>query len=537
MVDPTKQNNDQDITDKVFKPVLERFKNILATPIAGENVYKDQILKHKAIKEYHKFLEEKGIIGTNIIPQYQVSQLSYDEYRKIAEKLRYGKPVSSEELRKIGQELVQNSVSPYTATCPAAQGEIEIIYGIQNFKYLNNNQPEITDLSKRIIPLGPLKGQLFKKISEPGKFPYGERRSKPDLDNPIHFEIKEDGTAKLPCSKGEEYYIKIDTLTSDDDIQQWLDGYQLMINELSEFLEYEWKTVHLPRWKANKDKGNNFWLGVNDGISEIPAIQQMDEQLFEYLNSSNAQAGIPPNPIREGMKYIIHSVTSIIQAIGNSLTKEQEKQYSFFLQDKIHMYILEIFILYWKELLSPADKAYFDGKELTEMFAAVIGFIIEFYLGGKAIDLLIKYSARMGFIVSSTFVEKDLIALANATSKLVLPQKMANGLAYRFAVWSLKRNININARIFNKINKTMANVDSIFMGQQTTYYIIREDVEAILSKTESIPVKNKAPTNATKETGDATKGETNLDPVSMLTGEELLTLVDDTLFSWNGNTF
>lgn len=48
MVDPTKQNNDQDITDKVFKPVLERFKNILATPIAGENVYKDQILKHKS---------------------------------------------------------------------------------------------------------------------------------------------------------------------------------------------------------------------------------------------------------------------------------------------------------------------------------------------------------------------------------------------------------------------------------------------------------------------------------------------------------
>lgn len=250
--------NNSDHKQEVLTPVLKRFAAILKET------------NHQAHEKYKQQLKKYGRASS-----IQLLTLNEKLSKTLSEK---GKEIARETkpwLYPVNPDQVESDRG-ITAQCSSKQ-EIIIQYGIDpklsafaNPDIHLANQPD----SEKFIKFGNLTGELIPQKADlvPNKMGNNQAHFKyyPDEDNAIPFTLNDDGMAKIKgCSADKQYYVRIHPITNEEEVAKWLNGYQQVIDHLSQFLESEWENVHAPRWKIYDEE----YQDAEDSYKDIPVPQ------------------------------------------------------------------------------------------------------------------------------------------------------------------------------------------------------------------------------------------------------------------------
>ncbi|MCO6540646.1 MAG: hypothetical protein J6569_11045, partial [Gilliamella sp.] len=536
-----KDNNDnKDRKQEILKPILVRFSKIL------------DVIDHEVHNKYKQQLKEKGVAsGIQLLSlNKKLSKTAREKTIEDAQKITPWLYPDPEQQKENDAENFKN-LERVTAKCPLNQ-KIVIQYGIDpKLSIFANTHLERDKLpiNERFLKVGKLKGKLLPVLTEHVPNKYGPTNMahsvfSPDEKNAIPFELNEDGIAVIEnCTPGRRYYVRIAPITDEEEINKWFTGYTQIIEHLSEFLTSEWDNIHSKRWKIYDEKYQQIEKLNTNNTTGFPLNPHTSVVLGDFIRGIIDEG---KQPIIDGLEFSLkYSPTplGVLNALdlakaasdkfwewyhSSEKKEDEQKEAYFFVQDEVYIYIIAAAVEYWYQLQSPKDKAYLAGKAFFHIAVEIVLFIAECYLIGKVIPIaasIIRASssaisrsaaalrAKGGVSAVETATTEDVILsmpqrfvdfFGSNPKKVALPESTSGGMT---------EEIVLKEGEINYINNAGINEATMEMGNAV--------------KTESSTVKN-----LPKEVdGNAIKGETNLDPVSMLTGEELLTLVDDTLFS------
>ncbi|WP_428557339.1 RHS repeat-associated core domain-containing protein [Pseudomonas edaphica] len=404
-----------------------------------------------------------------------------------------------EQVFKVGDEValvapINRSIIPSStvATCQA-NGTLTLVHMFQ---------------SKRFVPIGNTPVVLQRV--DPNGGPLGE---------PIHHTIGPSGILEITeCDRNQSYRISFYPDVSKDHVKALYASYQTVIAGLEERLRKAWNDTFQAQWRIYTDakpldqRRMLEKAALNGMGTALYTLWDNLTQLFDML------ADIKPNS-EKLLKYISQAeldelLTLSNDAIANGL---------LVLSDEPLLFIYVSAMVSWMRLLPPQDMQELMGEITGEVLINL---------------LLIRATAGMGVAVRLGTQVLGHIKSGRARSLLELLAKQHVGPTLEPHVAAVKPLLLSSAPTPIKT----VPVAPLKAGDQ----LVANPVPAVRSKTQQTALVRQEPVDDVPASGKNLNGDaaapadktvTHGCPVSMVTGEELLTLTDGTLdgilpFEW-----
>ncbi|MHC8354941.1 RHS repeat-associated core domain-containing protein [Pseudomonas sp. LB3P81] len=431
-------------------------------------------------------------------------RLCLNDYDAWAENFWTGWALDVEQVFKVGNDVrlraPKDSTEPVSstlATCPAS-GPLTLVHMFE---------------AARFVPIGDTPVMLEPLLAEDNGVPtFGE---------PIHKVIGPSGILEIPeCWRGYRYRVTFFPNVSTDHVKALYASYQSVIDDLEGWLRKEWTSEFEPLWADFSKAGfterygllqradwrgfeqslHGLWDDVKQVFALMADLQANSEKLLEYLTALELET----------------LLNASAEAIANVL---------LVLSDEPLMFIHLAAFTTWLRMLPPQYVAEVVAEIRTEV---LIGFLLVRLTGpaglnvgmsAKVLGKIKSERARQWLAAASLRLAEftpgaDLTRHANALKPLMVnarsaPLKPAPAVPLHITV-SESAVVQVNNPLAIARNKSQTRTRLSRMEH-------RDDAPA--------PAKN--PNGDSVDSADNTV--TNGCPVSMVTGEELLTLVDGSL--------
>lgn len=429
-------------------------------------------------------------------------RLCLNDYDAWAENFWTGGALDVEQVFKVGNDVRLSAprdtpVSSTVATCPAS-GPLTLVHMFE---------------AARFVPIGDTPVMLEPLLTgDSGVQTFGE---------PVHKVIGPDGILEIPdCWRGHRYRITFFPNVSTAHVKALYASYQHEIDELERWLREEWAAefqgmwagfsratfseryglLQQADWRGLENSLQGLWDDVKQVFALVADLQANSEKLLEYLTELELQT--------------LLSVPA--EAIANLL---------LLLSDEPLLFIHLAAFTTWLRLLPPQYAAEVVAQIRTDI---LIGFLLARFMGPAGLSGGISVRV-LGKIKS----ERARQWLAAASARL-------SGLFGRADLTSHVR--ALKPLMVNASNSLLKPTPAVAMHIATAESAVRQVSNPLAiarNKSKARTRLNReehrddAPAPAKNPNGDsvdsADKTATNGCPVSMVTGEELLTLTDGSL--------
>ncbi|KPG98685.1 type IV secretion protein Rhs [Pseudomonas sp. RIT-PI-q] len=431
-------------------------------------------------------------------------RLCLNDYEAWAENFWTGSVLDVEQVFTVGNDVrlsaPKDSTTPVSSTvamCPA-NGPLTLVHMFE---------------AARFVPIGNTPVMLERIISQ--------RDGELTLAEPIHETIGPSGILEIPeCWRGHRYRITFFPNVSAEHVKALYASYQGVIGELEGWLRNEWATEFQPLWTAFSNAGltqrygmlqradwrgfenslNGVWDDVKQLYALIADLQANSEKLLEYLTQSELET----------------LLNASAEAIATVL---------LVLSDEPLMFIYLAAFTSWLRMLPPQHVAEVVAEIRTGI---LISFLLVCLTGpaglklGLSAEVLGKiksarareWLAGAGLRLSGLMAGSDLNAHAGVLKPLMVSARNA----------PLKPAPTVPLRI--------TTTDSPVVLVNNPLAIARDKSRA-MTRVARQEHRDDAPAQAKNPNGDSADCSvltcTSGCPVSMVTGEELLTLTDGSL--------
>ncbi|MGF6221015.1 RHS repeat-associated core domain-containing protein [Pseudomonas frederiksbergensis] len=431
-------------------------------------------------------------------------RLCLNDYEAWAENFWTGGALDVEQVFKVGNEVrlsaPKDSTTPVSSTlamCPAS-GPLTLVHMFE---------------AARFVPIGDTPVMLEPVISQRnGELTFGE---------PVHETIGPSGILEIPdCWRGQRYRITFFPTVCADHVKALYASYQGVIGELEGWLRNEWSSEFEPLWAGFSEatftqrygllqqadwRGleralQGLWDDVKQVYALVADLQANSEKLLEYLTQGELET----------------LLNASAEAIANVL---------LMLSDEPLMFIHLAAFISWMKMLPPQYIAEVVAQIRTEL---LISFLLvrltgptglKLGMSAKVLDKIKSRQARQWLAAASLRLaeltaKSDLTAHAGALKPLVVSARNA----------PLKPAPTVPLQI--------SAGDSPVVQVNNPVAIARDKSNAMTRLGRHEP-HDDASSQAKNPNGDSADCAaltcTNGCPVSMVTGEELLTLTDGSL--------
>ncbi|WP_030127948.1 RHS repeat-associated core domain-containing protein [Pseudomonas sp. QTF5] len=431
-------------------------------------------------------------------------RLCLNDYEAWAENFWTGGALNVEQVFKVGNEVrlsaPKDSTAPVGSTlaiCPAS-GPLTLVHLFE---------------AARFVPIGNTPVMLEPVISQRnGELTFGE---------PVHKTIGPSGILEIPeCWRGQRYRITFFPNVCADHVKALYASYQDVIGELEGWLRNEWTSEFEPLWAVFSEAGftrrygmlqqadwrgferslHGLWDDVKQVYALVADLQTNSEKLLEYLTQGELET----------------LLNASAEAIANVL---------LMLSDEPLMFIHLAAFTSWLRMLPPQYIAEVVAQIRTEL---LISFLLvrltgptglKLGMSAKVLDKIKSRQARQWLAAASLRLaeltaKSDLTAHAGALKPLVVNARNA----------PLKPAPTVPLQI-SAGNSPVVQVNNPVA--------IARDKSGAMTRLGRHEPHDDASNQAKNPNGDsadsANRTATNGCPVSMVSGEELLTLTDGSL--------
>ncbi|PWK42526.1 RHS repeat-associated core domain-containing protein [Pseudomonas sp. OV226] len=424
-------------------------------------------------------------------------RLCLNDYDAWAESFWTGKALEIEQVFKVGNDVrliaPKHSTAPVSSTvgaCPAS-GPLTLVHMFE---------------AARFVPIGNTPVTL-EPLNPDGTF--GE---------PVHHQIGPSGILEVPkCERGQRYRITFFPNVSTEHVKALYASYQSVIGELEGWLRNEWTTEFEPSWVEFAEAGfikrygllqqadwrgfenalNGLWDDVKQIYELIADLQANSQKLLEYLTETELETLLKASA----------------ESIANLL---------LMLSDEPLMFIHLAAFTSWVRMLPPHHAAEVVAEIRTGI---LIGFLLARFTGTKGLKLGI--SAKVLNKLKSERARKWLAAASlrlAAQSDLTPHAEVFKPLAVNARTAALNPAPTLPLQI---------SAGSAPITQVENPLAIARKKSAATTRLSRHEHRDDASEQAKNPNGDSADCGpltcTNGCPVSMVTGEELLTLEDGSL--------
>ncbi|UVM37105.1 DUF6531 domain-containing protein [Pseudomonas sp. B21-017] len=431
-------------------------------------------------------------------------RLCLNDYEAWAENFWTGGALNVEQVFKVGNEVrlsaPKDSTAPFSSTlamCPAS-GPLTLVHMFE---------------AARFVPIGDTPVMLEPVISQHnGELTFGE---------PVHATIGPSGILEIPeCWRGHRYRITFFPNVSTEHVKALYASYQGVIDELEGWLRNEWTSEFEPLWADFSKAGftqrygllqqadwhsferslHGLWDDVKQVYALVADLQSSSEKLLEYLTQGELET----------------LLNASAETIANVL---------LMLSDEPLMFIHLAAFTSWLRMLPPQYIAEVVAQVRTEI---LISFLLvrltgptglKLGMSAKVLGKIKSHRARQWLATASLRLaeltaKSDLTAHAGVLKPLVVSARNA----------PLKPAPTVPLQI-SAGNSAVAQVNNPLA--------IARDKSAAKTRLGRHEPHDDAPNQAKNPNGDSADCSaltcTNGCPVSMVSGEELLTLTDGAL--------
>ncbi|WP_426205102.1 RHS repeat-associated core domain-containing protein [Pseudomonas sp. TWP3-1] len=430
-------------------------------------------------------------------------RLCLNNYDAWAEQFWTGTALDVEQVFKVGNDVSltapiksRKAVSPSVFMCPA-QGPLTLVHMFD---------------AARFVPIGNTPVMLEPVVAEvDGVLSYGE---------PLHHTIGPSGILEVSdCNRGQRYRITFFPDVSSEHVKTLYASYQGLIDGLEVWLRGEWAGFE-PQWKEFSSGGfserygllqqadwrgfesalNGVWDDVKQVFALLADLQANSEKLLAYLSALELDA----------------LLSASAEAIANGL---------LMLSDEPLLFIHLAAFTSWLKMLPPQYLAEVVAEVRAEL---LIGFLLMCVGRGMGVKLLLsaKVLSKIKSPRAREWLSAAALRLAELTSEPDLTRH-ANAL----------RPLAVNARQA-PLKPTPTVPLEIRQGEAPVLTVpnpaaISRNKSQDMTRLERHEPRDEASDQAKNPNGDSADCApltcTNGCPVSMVTGEELLTLTDGSL--------
>ncbi|WPN62906.1 RHS repeat protein [Pseudomonas sp. P9_32] len=424
------------------------------------------------------------------------------DYDSWAERFWTNRTLDIKQVFKVGKEVSLapakddgKQVSAVVARCPA-QGPLTLVHMFQ---------------ASRFVPIGDTP-VVLEPITK-------DERGKEIFGDPIPHVIGPSGILEVPeCDRGQRYRISFFPGITTDHVKALYASYQLEIVELEGWLKAEWNEFQ-PLWKASSESGfvkrfnalqdaqlrgfENALFGLWDDVKQVfdllADLQANSEKLLEYLTETELE--------------------QLLKASSEAIAKGL-----MILSDEPLLFVYTAAFIGWLRMLPPQYLA----ELLGEMRASIlINFLLARVTGGLGVGL--RMSGKVLRHVRSERAREWLQASSQRLGQLGGDSLNKHADVLKPVVIA-GQGPSVGPAPVRPLQ--IATGDSAPLSVSNPAPIVREKSQASTRLSKYEP-HDDAPTQSKNPNGDpadtASQTQTSGCPVSMVTGEELLTLDDGTL--------
>ncbi|HEF4759190.1 TPA: RHS domain-containing protein [Pseudomonas putida] len=431
-------------------------------------------------------------------------RLCLNNYEAWAESFWSGGTLDVEQVFKVGNDVQltapKHSTTPVSSTvaqCPAS-GPLTLVHMFE---------------AARFVPIGNTPVVLEPLISEgPDGSTYGKA---------IHKTIGPSGILEIPdCWRGNRYRITFFPDVTTDHVKALYASYQGVVGELEGWLRTEWTNEFQPLWagfseadfierygmlqradwRGFENSLNGLWDDVKQLYALLSDLQTNSTKLLEYLTEVELEA-------------LLNAST---EAIANLL---------LVLSDEPLMFIYLAAFTSWLKLLPPQYIAEVVAEIRTEL---LIGFLLACLTGPAGLKL--GMSAKVLGKVKSERARRWLAAAVLRLSELTSRSDLTAHAGALKPLMVNARNAPLKPAPAVPLRISAAGSADILVDNPVAIVRNKSEARTRLSRQEphdDAPAQAKNPNGHSADT--ATHTATHGCPVSLVTGEELLTLSDGTL--------
>lgn len=431
-------------------------------------------------------------------------RLCLNDYEAWAENFWTGWALDVEQVFTVGNDVrlsaPKDSTAPVSstlATCPA-NGPLTLVHMFD---------------AARFVPIGdtPVMLEMITEKSN-GEIIFAE---------PTHHTIGPSGILEIPeCWRGHRYRITFFPHVSTAHVQALYTSYQSVINELESWLRNEWTSEFQPLWAGFSEarfterygmlqradwRGfekslHGLWDDVKQIYALIADLQANSEKLLEYLTEVQLEA-------------LLNASAETIATV------------MLVLSDEPLMFIHLAAFTSWLRMLPPQYIAEVVAEVRTEILVAFLLARLT-----SPIGLKLGISAKVLGKVKSERARQWLTAASLRLAELTTRSDLTHHADALKPLMLNARNVPLNPAPATPLHITTGESPIVRVNNPVAIARDKSEAKTRLSRQEH---RDDAPAPAQNPNGDsvdsADKTTTNGCPVSMVTGEELLTLIDGSL--------
>ena len=431
-------------------------------------------------------------------------RLCLNDYDAWAENFWTGWALDVEQVFKVGNDVrlsaPADSLAPASstlATCPAS-GPLTLVHMFE---------------AARFVPIGDTPVMLEPLLAQGS----GE----PSFGKPIHKTIGPSGILEIPdCWRGQRYRITFFPNVSSAHVKTLYTSYQGVVDHLEHWLRDEWTTefqglwagfseaafteryglLQQADWRGLENALHGLWDDVKQVFALMADLQANSEKLLQYLTEAELHALLDASS----------------EAIANLL---------LLLSDEPLMFIHLAAFTTWLRLLPPQYAAEVVAEVRTQV---LIGFLLACLTGPAG--LTVGVSARVLGQIKSERARRWLAAASLRLSGLTDRAGLAAHASALKPLMVNARNAPLKPAPAVALHITTPASAPLQVNNPLAIARNKSEARTRLSRQEH---RDDVPAPATNPKGDAVESAdntlTNGCPVSMVTGEELLTLTDGAL--------
>ncbi|WP_053214659.1 RHS repeat-associated core domain-containing protein [Pseudomonas sp. Q12-87] len=428
-----------------------------------------------------------------------------NDYDAWAEGFWTGWALDVEQVFKVGNEVSlaapKNHDRPVSATvvaCPAG-GPLTLVHMFQ---------------AARFVPIGDTPVMLEPVTGgEPGKETFGE---------PVHDVIGPSGILEVPkCWRGQRYRITFFPHVTTDHLKALYASYQDVIGELEGWLKAEWENEFQPLWTEFSDAGflerygvlqQADWRGFENALH---ALWDDVKQVFELLADLQANS-------EKLLEYLTQTeLEQLLKASSEAIAKAL-----MVLSDEPLLFVHMAAFGSWLRMLPPQ----YVAEVVGEMRASVLINFLLIRLAGP-LGLGVQMSGKVLRQLRSERAREWLLASSLRLGQLSADRLKQHADVLKPVAISAQR-APLKPTPVGPLNITPEHSPPLSVSNPAAVAREKSQGSTRLSRHEphdDAPAQSKNPNGDSADT--AAQTQTSGCPVSMVTGEELLTLEDGTLES------
>ncbi|OCG38650.1 hypothetical protein A9G29_10790 [Gilliamella sp. Fer2-1] len=384
-----------------------------------------------------------------------------------------------------------NINKPYCAKC-ANKGKVKISY---NMVGLNNEKVILSQVKIQLIPYQSK--ALTQYFSATNAIPYIV-----DEDIPLSeaekqeyiITLDENGEAELDWSdekfaKYSRYHVVVLPVEKGD-VDNWLQAYQMIIDELHQQLQDNWTNEILPEWESYSTLEIAEQYQLLSQWWNVGLVTGVDDKLEKYKKALE--------------KLEEWDFRGWIDELFKERVVSDEPTLTL-LQDEVRFYLAAYYAQSWMAMLPPHYQMVFAGEMYSAIMISVMEFVAEFL-----VEALIFKGVTAG-------VSKSVSAINGGGRFINSMTKMSDGLKQSMKAIKPNRAI-LGGNGINVVKHIKSSSQYIKLSTRLKPWIQIGEKKIAKAKSSLSKSRNKKGTSR----NPAQSGE----PISMVTGEELLTLDD-----------